>query len=328
MLVDVSRDNPMRPPDWRWQRAMGVVDGSQPNPGRKFDGALGYRWIKRAVNFKVAYENCGSDDLALRRLANMTPDIYWAHKLWHQDKQLMRWDVEARLLARCNNFEAAYSLGLPDAVVEAYENLFFNVREKLQHSQYILHCVIGEAVQRGLSEREYDTLWKIYGYYYGPHVLQTMTSKFVNPGWCASPDTAGSTLQDDAISSLKYKAAIAAKTVPVNGTTQIDLLNVFTKFIEVERTTDSAGKAQGQILDHIQAMMVGLPFDVGGRDPKTAGMRAPSLISHYRQSAIELSFGEMTLLSAGQQIPYGPQLETLEFPVAGVEAGGSDANAE
>ncbi len=318
----------MRPADWRWQRAMGVVDGSQPHPGRKFDGAIGYHWIKRAVNFKAAYEDCGGDDLAQRRLADKTPDIFWAHEAWRFEKQQMRWDIEAQILARCTDQEIGMANGYPPQVIAAYENIFFNVREKLQHSQYILHCVIGEAIQRGLSEREYDLLWKLYGYFYGPHILKVMSSKMVNPNWCASMDTSSSTLQDDAISSLKYKAAIAAKTVPVNSTTQIDLLNVFTKFIEVERTTDTMGKAQGQILDHIGAMMTNLNFDVGGRDPKTALMRPDSSISGYRKTSIELSFAEQIMLSAGQNLPYGQHIESLDFPVAGADAGGSNANAE
>lgn len=328
MIVDVSRDNPTRPPDWRWQRAMGIVDGTQPLPGRRFDGADGYNWIKRAVNFKSAMLDAGSDQLAIRRLASQTPDIFWAYRIWDSDRQLMRWDIEAQILARSNDCEIGFACGIAEEVVLAFEALFWNVREKLVHQRYILHCVMGEAVQRGLSDREYDLLWKLYGYFYGPHMLWTLTSKMVNPNWCASADTASSTLQDDAISTLKLKSALAAKLVPVNGTTQIDLLNTFTKFIEVERTTDTIGKAQGQILDHIQAMMVQMPIDIGGRDPYSAEMRPHTPLSHYRQTAVELSFPEMMSLAAGHVLPNGPALELLDFPSSELAAGGPNENAE
>ena len=126
----------------------------------------------------------------------------------------------------------------------------------------------------------------------------------VNPVWCSTPDTVNSTLQDDAISTMKFKAALAAKTIPVNNSTQVDLLHVFTKFVEVERTTDSIGKAQNQILDHIEAMMVTLPFNVGGRDPRTAEMVPQTPMAAYRKTSVELSFQETMAVAAGQRLPF------------------------
>lgn len=314
MSIHIARDNPFRPADWRWQRAIGVREGTAPNPGRRRDGPQGYYWIRRAVNFKNALDAC-TDDAGRHRLAGRTPDIFWAHYAWVNENKPLRWDLEAMLLARANDWEIGFALGVAPEVVRAYENLFFNVRDKLMHRRYIVHCVFGPAIHRGLSEREYDTLWKLYAFFYGPHVLESLVTKMVNPIWCSTPDTVNSTLQDDAISSLKFKAAMAAKTVPVNSTTQIDLLNVFTKFVEVERTTDSIGKAQNQILDHIEAMLTTLPFSVAGRDPETSEQVPQSPMSRFRKTSVELNYREVMQVAVGHHLPNQGSLEQLVFPL-------------
>ena len=55
-------------------------------------------------------------------------------------------------------------------IVEAYEALFFTVRES-SSIDYILNVIMRHAVARGVSEREYDFYLKLYAYFYGPHFL-------------------------------------------------------------------------------------------------------------------------------------------------------------
>lgn len=173
---------------------------------------------------------------------------------------------------------------------------------------------LGEAVHRGLSDREYDLLWKLYGYGLGPCVLDALEDKFHNVMWCSTPDGVAAAIQDDAINSLKLKSAIAAKTIPVNQYTQIPLLEQFTKFVEVERSTDSHGKAQEQIMEHIHAMMVGLPLNVGGRDPKTNTWLDRGPLRDYEQGSIELTYEETMRVSVYQPIPNAETLKALAFP--------------
>lgn len=218
------------------------------------------------------------------------------------------------MLARGDNHSIGYRCGVLPDIVETYEALFFNVREKIQHRSYILNCVLGPAIHRGLSEREFDLLWKLYGYFLGPYIVDALESKFSNPVWCGTPEAVGAAVLDDAIGTLKLKAAIAAKTVPVNQHTQLALMEQFTKFVEVERNTDSAGKAQEQILDHISAMMTTLPFNVGGRDPRGATLPITQ-VTRFERTAIELTYEETMRLSVSQPIANTEVLELLKFPV-------------
>ena len=112
----------------------------------------------------------------------------------------------------------------------------------------------------------------------------------------------------------KLKAAIAAKTIPVNQYTQLSLLDQFTKFVEVERNSDSADKSQQQILDHIGAMMTNLPFNIGGRDPNGNAVMHPD-IRKFDHTAIELTYEEQLRLSTHQDIANQDMLMRLKFPV-------------
>lgn len=303
-MLEAAYDNPFRAPAWRWLRAAGHLDRSQPGPSRRRDGDAGASWIRRAARFQRSFSRCATPMEQLR-LSDEYPDIFWAHHIYDTSGPA-RWHVEAYLLARADDWATGFSAGVSHKVVAAYEALFFNVRERLQHMGYVLHGVLGEAIQRGLHEREYDLLWKLYGYFYGPHVLDALISKFVSPGWCSSTDGVNAAIQDDAISTLKLKAALAAKLTPVNQHNQIDLLHIFTKFVEVERTTDSAGKAQGQILDHIAAMMSQVPFTTGGHDPHTG-----HAIRTQQRLSVELTYDEQLAASAGLPIARGAEVAEL-----------------
>jgi hypothetical protein len=308
-MLEYSYFNPFRPPDWRWLRATGINNRTQLSTTRKRDAAPGYMWIRRAVRFQVEYDRARNDQVARSELAGNRPALYWAHHL-HTQEPTMKAAVQAYILARQNDFEVGYRCGLAPEIVEAYEAIFFNVREKLNHSEYILHCVIGPDLQQALSERLYALLWKLYGYFCGPHFLAALTSKFPNAVWCQTADAMSAAIQDDAIATLKLKAAIAAKTVSVGQNNQLALMEQFTKFVEVERSTESQGRAQDQILGHIQALFAALPFQVGA--PQN-GMDSNPLDT-YDQSSIELTFQETMRVTTRQPLRDAELLKNLQFP--------------
>jgi hypothetical protein len=100
------------------------------------------------------------------------------------------------------------------------------------------------------------------------------------------------------------------------------VLDIFTKFIEVERSSDSANKAESQLLEHVAAMMTAMPFDVGGRDPRqNHRMVSRGLTATYQSTAIELTFDEVLRGGAGQPLPDAEALADFQFPRI-VEAGG------
>lgn len=303
MSIEFLFSNPLRPVDWKWKRAIEIVEGAGTRPARSKDGIAGFKWINRAITFLRAFRRCETDHQR-EVLAGRYPDIFWAHYIFGQTGHPQKSAIEAHILARETNLGISRRCLLSEASIEAYEQLFFNVRDSLANRSYIINCALGPAVHRHITDRDYDLLWKMYGYFLGPNLVDALEGKFTAPLWCSDEQEVGAAILDDAIKTMKMKASLASKTVPVAGHTQLALLDQFTKFIEVERSTDSVGKSQEQILSHISAMMNTLPFTVGDQ-PATR-----------MDTGAELTYEELMRVSVGDAIARANELQTVRFPEA------------
>ena len=171
-MLSAIRTNPFRAANWRWQRVIGALDQTQPLPSRRRDSPIGYKWIREGMRFKILHDRSLNDPAMQYVLLDEQPAIFWAHWLYSQANNSSRYSIEAYILSRQTDFEIGFQCGVPPAIIDAYEALFFNVREKLNHPDYIVNCVIGQAIHRGLAERDFDLLSKLYGYFCG-HISST-----------------------------------------------------------------------------------------------------------------------------------------------------------
>lgn len=310
MLNNIMQ-NPWRSPTWRWARAGAIVDGQgAPLPTPRRDGPEGYKWIRRAVRFLELQQHADDDEGANWQLMLSFPEIYWAHWIFVRDDYPIRWSIEAHILARETDKEIGYKLGCSPGVIDAYEQIFFNVREKLNYNEYILTHVLSASVIAGLQDRNQDLLWKLFGYAGGPHVLDAMIGKLVSPMWCNRPDDVSKFFQTSAINVMKKKAAVASLTVPINNNTHLNLIEAFVKYVEIESNSNSLGKAQDQIIANLNAMLGCLPFGVA---TKKEG-RDKGLLPEYDETRIELHAAELTVVGAGLTLPGGEELKVLDFP--------------
>lgn len=307
MLLEL-RNNPMRSPHWKWLRAVSI-DAGGPKASRAMDGSDGFRWIRRALRLKRHHAEAGSRPEALYNLARIDGDLFWAHALWSEEKQPTRWAIEARILAGESNEEIAKKIGCDVGVIDAYEAVFFNVSEKLQNTEYIVNVVMAESVTKGLTERQYDLLWKMFGYTGGVHVLDAMISRFSAIERPKKPEEVSEFFQNSAINSMRHKAAVAALTVPINSHTQLALLDAYVKYVEIERTTENATKAQVGIVQNIGAMMQSLPFKLGTKLDSEGDKMLP-----FDNGAAELNSNELIVVAAGGTLTQRPTIEELRFP--------------
>lgn len=307
-MLQALKDNPRRAPHWRWLRAV-ELDAGGPRPSRVLDGPAGFEWIRRASRLKRRFERSNNNPSNLRALLVRDADLFWAHSIWLDDRAPTRWGIEARVLADETDEEIAEKMGARPEVVSAYINVFFDVREKMQHPDYVINVILADAVTRGLQERHYDLLWKLMGYHGGPHVLDAAINKFVSLGKPTSRDDVSGFLQDFAINSMKYKSAVAALTVQINTHTQLPLIDSFVKYVEIERTTENATKAHATIVENIGAMLSALPFKVG-----TKLDSEPLKMLPFDSGAAELRQDELMVLANGGVLQEQSEIENLRFP--------------
>jgi hypothetical protein len=307
-MVPALRDNPRRATNWRWLRAV-QIDGGGSRASRALDGPEGFKWIRRASRLKRRYEEAGNRPELMYRLVQYDRAMFWAHSIWLDDKAPTRWAFEARILAGESDLEIAERLGTDPEIVEAYEAVFFQVREMLQRRDYIVNVVMAAAVTRGLSERQYDLLWKMFGYHGGPHVLDAVISKFTPIAKPDSADGVGQFFQEFAVNTVKHKAAIATLTVPINLHTQLALIESFVKYVEIEKGSENATKAHSTIVENIGAMLGALPFGIGTRVDSKADKMLP-----YDDGAAELRNDELMVVAAGGKLTTQQTIENLRYP--------------
>ena len=98
------------------------------------------------------------------------PDIAAAIGI-HEGEPTTRVAVEARLLAGEPIEAIARRCGVPVETVEVYEQLFFNVTDRLENTSYILFCAIGPATYEGFDLDDPGAVLRWFAYMGGPRVL-------------------------------------------------------------------------------------------------------------------------------------------------------------
>lgn len=302
------RTSPKRAPNWVWLRVV-QIDGGGVRANRARDGEHGFVWIRRALRLKRRYDRANNSPDVLYRLVQQDPDLFWAHSIWLDDKAPLRWSIEARILAGESDEQIATRMGVDQGVIAAYEAVFFNVRGMLNNRDYVVNVIMADAVTRGLSERQYDLLWKMFGYHGGSYVLDAVISKFSPIDKPANASAVGAFFQEFAVNTVKHKAAIATLTVPITLHTQLALIESFVKYVEIEKNSENAGKAHSTIVENIGAMMAALPFKVGTKLDSVDAKMLP-----YDDGAAELTSAELMAVSVGGKLDNQKEIENLRFP--------------
>ena len=296
-MLPPSANSPNRPPDWRWERARWLHEnGKLVRLNREDALVLAIR------QYHVARKKANTD-VKLARLEADMPGLFHAHEVFENpDNRAIRWGLEARLLSRQPFADVAARAGLSTDVVRWYECAFFNVIDKLDASDYIASVVIGEAIHRGVNPRDYNLLWKLYGYAGGPVVLDAVISQRAPDGpvrqW----------LEDDTVGMLALKANQAARTVPVAFNHAV----VFDAYLRLQQAAKAVPLAAGGFEAQVRSILAAVTGVItgGGETPPDAG-----LYGRYDASAGELRASEMLALSAGiGQPPAG--VEAIALPTA------------
>ena len=164
-LVDFSAANPRRPVDWRWQRA-----------GRLLE--LGLRWSRRrddgptrmAKEYRAGLRRCRAA-ADRRRLERKMPAVAGAIAI-AEGEPTTRWAVEARLLAGEPIDDIARKTALTPRAVATFEELFFNVRDRLENRGYLIHIAVG--LYPTPREPDPGLVWRLFGLLGGPVVLDAL----------------------------------------------------------------------------------------------------------------------------------------------------------
>jgi hypothetical protein len=304
VAVDVQmyqESNLLRVVNWRWQLARELAE----NKGTFFPKSID-KAVQAGRRFWHLWTNC-KNEADQNILARRMPVVYQAFRLYQDSQRVSRNAVEALVLAGESPEGIAQKSGTSPEVVQAYEKLFFDVRDYLQSPDYIFNQAIGPRL-RGAGPWSYDIVWKFFGYVGGVVVLEELMDTR-KPG--ARPTTlkeAGVFLTAHTKELILRRMAIMARSLPAedpsmgsifvsaNARSGKDAIDEETAFTTLER--------------HIAAMVEEIPWMTGD----TAKKQLPANVLDFDESAAELRADELHLLAAGRETPEMAEVKDLKMP--------------
>lgn len=167
--VESPGADPTRAPSWRLIRVHELLDERQ-RPDARVDD----RWVREAHS---VCRKLPDADTAVerRRLQKRHPHMFHAFQVY-QNRRFVRWFIEAMILANASRESIGESHALDEAVVESYEMMFFDVRDRLDARGFISSTVLAPCKSNGTMPATEEFVWKVLGFYAGEEILHDYLS--------------------------------------------------------------------------------------------------------------------------------------------------------
>ena len=148
-------DNPRRPVDWRWIKARQMHTNGRKRGGRFTDVLVS----KLIVYLNDKYKGKDSEELASKH-----PYFYEVDSIY-SDCDVERWMLEGLIISGEDQEDIASDFGLTKEIVQLYEALIFDVRNRLSQKMFIMGQVLNTATSGEFDDSDKDKWWKVLGYH-------------------------------------------------------------------------------------------------------------------------------------------------------------------
>jgi hypothetical protein len=195
--IDWLPDSFSRSPAWRMLRAAHRLKEKGPPDPQLDDG-----WVETAMRLVRSPGKFDRSDPA-----------GVAHRLWVEDRE-PRWLLEAQLLTSRTLPEVGAACCLAEPVVDAYHQLFFDVRTRLHASDWVLTLAVRSTPMNDFAGPQPAGIWKYMGFMGGPLVLDAVVAVMRDrdlPGWLRDTFVTNRAFEEQRF-RLKTKLAVAALT--------------------------------------------------------------------------------------------------------------------
>ena len=168
-VYEIRANNVGRPLNWRWQQAGYMVAGE--TYGRRAPDAA----TSKAVELRRRLDMCRTDR-DRDRLSVMMPDEFeiWSLYMHEGPMSIMKWGMEARIVANELVSDIAQKAGLTEAQVNLYHDWFFDIRKWLKSPDRLVPLVFSRPARDGEPIIDYACILRLVGYYGGPQALDNL----------------------------------------------------------------------------------------------------------------------------------------------------------
>ena len=324
--IAFERSNPVRRPDWRFERVLQLVEG-HPKPVRAspYDDVY-VRGLRHFLLFAKALAAGHKQEAKRQHLAYKHAGCYYAYQFYQFRNTSTKHDVEtieARILARVSDEEIAAEFGTEPEAIEWYEACFFNVRDRLQCHDWVLNRVLmpaadialgaplGEHQTATYAKPFFDFTLKFFAYFGGNIILNHALSGFRRGVMPSSPEEAMAWYNGTGDLRTAQRMSDAVGTCDINKYNLTELLNFHARIREIEKSNDSVESKRDQLHRCVSAVMLELPWGVG--DQGAENLRGTPAAG-YDAGAAELRDHELLRLSAGGNPGTIEGVATLTLP--------------
>jgi hypothetical protein len=277
-------DDPFHLSDWRWERARWLRENNK----RAFRGTED-DYVRAAKEFQTREAACRTIN-EREALIKRFPSIYYAKEIHRRPEKVVRWMIEAYLLSKAETAYISEATAVSENTITWYEKLFYNVTPYLKSDSYIINVVIGTAIHHGAVERDFDMVWKLLAYAYGPLYLRDWLRVLPDQQVTDLDQVHGAT-ESGFQRMLVRKSLLGAMTIPVYNNQAI-IFEALARHKEIAR---QSGQEQESLMVNNVAMALGaLPFCVGKGGP----MDLPRL-AYYDEQSVELRAHEQIEVAMG-----------------------------
>lgn len=293
-----------RSPKWRYERIREVLAGKvKVKKCSRYDDALvrrAFQFVSRWDNLAKSKKGIGNIQSARQQLFAVDPAVYLAYEIFaSDDAEKIRYALEARILARESNSVIAARLGTLDEAIGIYEQLFFNVRDRLNNSDYIVNRVIAPVIGKGYETANVDFSSKFFGYFAGSQVLDVVLTGFDRGVTLpASSDTCDDFFDAHFSGGIRRRAAESVTVFEVNKYNVMQLFEIHAQLISVDKQAREHNEELNSLEKGVDLLLKAIPFATGSSARRTAD--GPGYNSHVGNS--ELRANELMQASRGEAI--------------------------
>lgn len=300
MHSQFQKYSPFRPPAWRQERVLELLDHmpEPKRPHRRRDDKYVREYYRFLRKF-TAQE--GPEGQAT--LFEKNPALYLAHALhFHTDRE-WRAIAQGLLLSGDPLEDCADHLDTLPEALDWYEKIFFNVRDRLHAQMWVSKTILGSAAYRAsnrngnVTENQQELLFKMFGYFGGATILSIVVAGHRRGNLPRRKEEMIPWFDETFSTLIRSRATQAAQVFEVNKFNVMELLGLNVSIISGERAATQGGP-ETDVEQNVRAFMERIPWVVARKGAKD--LQENTLEHHYATSAVEPRADEQLALALGE----------------------------
>lgn len=304
---DVDRFDPVREPDWRFNRIFEIVD-HEPQPLRS--KTTDDEYVREMKSFILAYR--APNGISRKKHYTKFPGPYHAWQIHQASRPETPLLVKCRILAGQTNLEIANMMGATPEAIDWYEKIFFHVRDRLDFPDWIVTHVLNPAQEghHGVNAIPLMT----FAYFGGPQALEYLISGFPGKARPQGPDDVGAFVMDAVMAGMARRGALAVNTFRANDKQVLQLLGMVARQQAARKTGDGLSMPS-ELIQAVRAFLNKIKFSKGSEAAKEEQRTAPDLYEADNLAA-ELRDDEIYEMANGNSKELLADLKAMKFPEA------------